>query len=75
MKVLAYVILALLFLGFLGKLADHDIAIKQLEDKPVTVATVDLTEKTILRIAILEKEIDMLKLRVEELEAKPEVVK
>ena len=65
MKVIAYVVLILLFLGLIGKVADHEVAIEKLNDAPVTVAKVDLTEKTVLQIAILEKEIDMLKLRVE----------
>lgn len=69
MKALACVILTIIFFVFLEKLAEHDSAIKQLEDKPITVAKVDLTEKTVLQIAIMEKEIDMLKLRIEELEA------
>jgi len=70
MKVLAYVIVILFFLGLVGKVADHEEAIKEMKSpETVTVAKVDLTEKTVMQIAIMEKEIDMLKLRVEELES------
>lgn len=68
MKVVAYIIFILLLLGLIGKVGEHDAAIKELQDTPVAVAKIDLTDKTVIQIAIMEKEIDMLKLRVEELE-------
>jgi cell division protein FtsB len=62
-----FTVIIVLLLGLIGRVGKHDEAIKEIQNTPITVATVDLTTKTVMAIANLEQEVDMLRLRVEDL--------
>ncbi len=68
MKDFVIVIFVMLFIGLIGKVMNQEERIRELTESKATVATVDLTEKTVMTIAALEQKVDMLETRVEELE-------
>lgn len=66
--VLFTVIIFFLF-GCIGKLKQINDRIDEI-DKPVAVATVNFDEKMLMHIAKMEQDIDMMKIRIEDLEGK-----
>lgn len=65
-------IFVILFIGLIGKVMNQEERIRELSESKATVATIDLTEKTVMAIAALEQKVDMLEIRVEELEISKE---
>ena len=64
-----FTIVIVFLLGCIGKLKQTNDRIDELKE-PVVVATVNIDDKVLMSIAVLEQKVDSLTMRVEELEEK-----
>lgn len=64
-----FTIIIVFLLGCIGKLKQTNDRIDELKE-PVVVSTVNIDDKVLMSIAVLEQKVDSLTMRVEELEEK-----
>lgn len=64
-----FTVIIVFLLGCIGKLKQTNDRIDELKE-PVVVSTVNIDDKVLMSIAILEQKVDSLTMRVEELEEK-----
>ena len=64
-----FTVIIVFLLGCIGKLKQTNDRIDELKE-PVVVSTVNIDDKVLMSIAVLEQKVDSLAMRVEELEEK-----
>lgn len=64
-----FTVIIVFLLGCIGKLKQTNDRIDELKE-PVVVSTVNIDDKVLMSIAVLEQKVDSLTMRVEELEEK-----
>ena len=64
-----FTVIIVFLLGCIGKLKQTNDRIDELKE-PVVTATVNIDDKVLMSIAVLEQKVDSLTMRVEELEEK-----
>lgn len=62
-----FTIIILFLLGCIGKLKQVNDRLDEIEE-PVVVASINLDEKTLMSIAKMEQDLDMMKTKIEDLE-------